>query len=193
MNQTLDYILARRSVRNYTDQPVDEAELRSIVQAGESAAHGMRMKARRFTVITSPAVLRRVSEVVRDVLRGMEVQEGMPPFMKAMIKRSADDDAEYLYGAPAFIVVSTDEADPTGVEDASTALTTMMIAAVSLGLGACWLQQLVMFGDLPHVQAFFREIGIPEDQKVRGALAVGHPGPQGERAASRPNETHYLT
>ena len=191
MSQTLNDILARRSVRSYTDQSVDEETLRNIVQAGESAAHGL-MKSRRFTVIADAKILKRVNEVIRDAFRAMPIREEMPAVIKGLINKSANDDADYIYGAPTFIIASADENDLSGVVDVSLALGNMMIAAESLGLGSCWMNQLPKMNSVPHVRSFLSELQIPEGHAVHGTLVLGYAANRSKGLEPRENEVVFF-
>ena len=51
----------------------------------------------------------------------------------------------------------------------------MMIAANSLDLGSCWINQLKWLNEDEGLLELFREHGLEQDERIYGALAVGYP------------------
>ena len=48
------------------------------------------------------------------------------------------------------------------------------LAAKSLGIGSCWINQLGQTCDDPDVRAFLTRLGIPENHRVYGCAALGY-------------------
>ena len=72
-----------------------------------------------------------------------------------------------FYGAPVVAVVSDRGG---GGNDVPPFVTTMLVAAHSLGLGTCWLGYPLAEADL------IREaLGIPERERLRAVVALGYP------------------
>lgn len=59
--------------------------------------------------------------------------------------------------------------------DCAVAIENMMLAAHSLGLGSCWLNQLPGLTQMPQARALMDELGIPENHMIFGTFAVGYP------------------
>ena len=59
-------------------------------------------------------------------------------------------------------------------QDGSLAIENMMLAASSLGIGSCWINQLGQTCDDPDVRAFLTRLGIPENHRVYGCAALGY-------------------
>src|SRR5512133_894126 len=57
MNNVIDVILARRSIRKYTDQPVSKEILETLVKAAMAAPSAMNAQPWEFVVITEPKTL----------------------------------------------------------------------------------------------------------------------------------------
>jgi nitroreductase len=80
-----------------------------------------------------------------------------------------------LTGAPACIVILVDpKATPRGefyVQDASAAMENMLLAAVGLGYGACWIE-----GAVRRAEGQLRQLlGVPQDLRVWSLMPVGRP------------------
>ena len=84
MNQVLDAIITRRSVRSYKPDPIPEDVLERILTAGQYAATGMNRQ--------SPIILAVTNKAMRDKLSAMN----------AGIMGSSSDP---FYGAPVVLVV----------------------------------------------------------------------------------------
>jgi len=175
VNQTIEYLLERHSARAYLPEAVEPEKVETILEAGRAAAHGLSRQPRKFVTITQPELLAKVSASIRDAFRMMTPTEQMPTVLKQLIARAADDDADYLYAAPVFVLVVTHVEDTSAAIDTSLALGNMMIAAQALELGSCWMNQIPMLIKMPSIQSLLRELGISENETVHGTLVLGYP------------------
>ena len=176
MNQAIENMLARHSCRNYLPDAVDRQTIDLLIETGIAAARGFSKHPRKFVVITDPECLSKVNKAVRDAYRMIPITDDLPDVMKKAIKEAVEnDDATFLQGAPVFIIISVDKGDLNGEATTALALGNMMLAAQSLGLGSCWLNQIPRMAKLPPIQALLSEIGIPETDIVFGTLVVGYP------------------
>lgn len=158
MNEVLNNIYTRRSIRKFTDQAVPKELIDEVVKAGTYAPSGKNMQTFRFFVMQNAESILKLQDVVG---KGME------------------NPAYTFYGTKAIVIVVVDKEAVNGVEDGSCALENMMLAAHSLGLGSCWINQLKYCGDKPEVSAYLDEIGLPEGRRVVGILALGYAAEEG--------------
>jgi nitroreductase len=147
-----DVVRTRRSVRAFTDQPVDRADLEAIVQAGLDAPTGVNAQLKQYIVIDDPAVM--------DTLR---------PISRA------------LATAPAAIVQLIDP-QPTKFgeywrQDASASMENMLLAAVALGYASVWVEGAVRRAEREIAEA----LGVPEPLQVSALMPVGRPDETPER------------
>jgi nitroreductase len=144
----LEGIYTRRSIRQYTDKPVEEADLKEIIKAGTWAPSGLNNQPWRFVV-------------VRDEAKRLD--------LAAQTKY-----AKIIESAPACIAVFIDkEAMYNDVKDhqaMGACLQNMLLAAHALGLGAVWL------GEILNSAERVREIlELPDSLELMAVVAVGHP------------------
>ncbi len=104
--ETVRTVLA---VREYKDQPVPEALVRRIVEAGRLTASSMNGQPWHFVVVQQAQRLRELGALVRT--------------------------GPYISGAPLAIVVGYDSESRFGVSDASRAIQSMILTAWSEGVG----------------------------------------------------------
>ena len=69
-------------------------------------------------------------------------------------------------------------------------LVSRMLAAYSMGVGSCWLNQPFHLQDDPDLRALLAPLGVTEKDLLCCALALGLP--QGELPRSRPERTGNL-
>lgn len=153
MNEVLNNIYTRRSIRKFTEQAVPKDLVDEVVKAGTLAPSGKNLQTYRFFIMQKEESILALQEVVA---KGME------------------NPSYTFYGTKALVIVTCNKEDVNGVEDGSCALENMMLAAHSLGLGSCWINQLKYCGDKPEVAAYLDKIGLPEGRRVVGMLALGY-------------------
>ena len=174
MNAVIENIRTRRSIRSYEQRQIPVNDLRTILEAASFAPCAMATQGWLFTALQSPEAMKKANDALRLTLRTIPVTVGMNPRMAALIEKSELDDSEFLYGAPAYVIVSHDAQNPNAMADSAIALNTMMLSAHSLGIGSCWLNHLAGFSDKPLVRALCKDLGIPDNHKIYGTLALGY-------------------
>ena len=58
--------------------------------------------------------------------------------------------------------------------DCACAMENIFLTATSLGLASCWINQLGTTCDDPEVRTFITSLGVPENHKVFGCVALGY-------------------
>lgn len=165
MNSFKELAQLRRSHRIYTDEPVGDEYVRTILRAALMSPTAMGLRKWRF--------------VVTDNKERIQALAGVRPA-----------GSQFVDGAPVVIaVLGEPEEQAKWIEDCSIAAVTMQYQAEDLGLGTCWCQirssESVETGVTAEQKV--REIlNIPEKYSVLCLIAVGHPAderkPQNEDA-----------
>ncbi|MGI6218449.1 MAG: nitroreductase family protein [Bacteroidaceae bacterium] len=174
-NLVLDTIRRRRSVRSYSDRPVEREKLEAIVEAATWAPTGMNRRTFHFLVVTDAGRLQELNRRIRAVFRQSEL-----PSEKA---RGDDENYVCYYNAPALIIASNEPSEAWAAQDCACALQNIFLSARSLGVDSCWINQLCKgMSDEPRVYELLRSWGMPEGHKVYGCAALGYgdrPLPEG--------------
>lgn len=154
MNEVMNTILTRRSTRAFTAQPVEQDKLEQIVTAAQWAPSGMNRQNWHFVMLSNPERIQQLAGAVRDAL----------------------DRAEgYNFYAPtAFLIIAADRDNRNSILDCSAALENAMLAAHSLGVASCWINQVRDATDDPAVRALLTEYGVPENYAVYAAASLGY-------------------
>lgn len=166
MNAVLENIRARHSVRAYTAQQVGEDDLNLILQAGTYAPNGMHLETWHFTAIQDASVLNRLNEAVKKAFAKSDDPRHQ--------ERGHSTTYCCYYHAPTLVIVSNEPTQWWAAMDCACALENMFLAAASLGIGSCWINQIGQHCDDPDVRALLTELGIPATHKVYGCAALGY-------------------
>ena len=166
MNETMNAILTRRSVRRYTDEMPKKEDLEQIIQAGLYAASGKGGQSSIILAITDKTLRDKLMEMNRKVGGWAE---GFDPF----------------YGAPAVLLVLAKKNTPFTVADGSLSMGNMMLAAHALGLGSCWINRAKEEFDTEEGKEILRSLGIEGDYEGVGHCVVGYPAAALPKAAPR--------
>lgn len=147
MDPRLNIIFSRRSIRQYTDAPVGEQEISSLLAAGMAAPSASNRKPWHFVVVTD-----------RTALRGLA---------------NAHPYGRMIASAAIGIAVCGDPAlSDWWVQDCTAATENILIAVAGLGLGGVWLG---CHGRPEREQAVREVLGIPERIGVLSLLSIGYP------------------
>ncbi len=171
MNEVLNNIYTRRSIRRFREQAVPKDLLDEIVRAGTYAPTGKNLQLFRFFVTQSAHTIENLRAVMADALK---------------------NPAYNFYGAKTLVMVTVPKDAVNGIADASCAMENMMLAAHALGLGSCWINQLKYCGDEPEVASFLTGLGVPADHHCVGILAVGYAAEEGTLHPRKENLVTYL-
>ncbi|MEE8392183.1 MAG: nitroreductase family protein [Anaerolineae bacterium] len=146
-------IFARRSIRKYTDEPVSEEDIQTLLEAAMAAPSASNRKPWQFVVVTERQTLDALAE--------------------------AHPHGKMLFQATLCIAVCGDltEMERYWVQDCSAATENLLLAATALGLGAVWLG---VYPKEPRV-AFVRSIlSLPEVITPLNLISIGHPAEEKE-------------
>lgn len=149
MNQIIDCLTTRRSVKNYAPQQVEKEKLDAVLLAGTYAANGMGKQAGKIVVLQNADEIAQLEQMNAAVMGA----SGAHPF----------------YGAPTVLVVLADSRVNTCVEDGALVIGNLMNAAHSLGLGSCWVHRAREEFQTEEGKRLLKKWGVDEHY-----IGVGH-------------------
>ena len=171
----LEFIKSRRSTRKFTPMPVPEDKLNQIVEAGRFAPSGGNCQTTHFIVVKNAEVLAKLKELVCQEFSKMEVTPGLYKSIVNSINAAKKGDYAFHYNAPVLIITANQREYGNNIADCSCALENMMLMANALDLGSCWINQLKWLNENPIILEYMQQLGMEENERVYGALAVGYP------------------
>lgn len=169
-DQVTDAIMARRSIRHYTDEPVSREILMKLATLGVNAPNAMNRQDWAVRIVDSKEFLDGVTEVMK---------EEMPQFIKA-------DDPKFrnaFRNAPAVIFVAIPKEDPTGMLAINVGLLceNICLGAETMGLGTVVMGAPAMFfASNPKAKPFLEKLDLPEGYKLSICVGVGYPDEEPE-------------
>lgn len=152
MHEDVLKILARRSVRDFTADAVNEEQLRDLLKAAMSAPSAASADPWRFIVIRNPGLLTRLADAVphREALTQARVGIVVCGDLEATHRRQLS----YL------------------LQDCSAAVENLLLAASMSGLGAC---RLCIHPNPVRVEEARRILQLPATFIPVAAVALGYP------------------
>lgn len=163
----LDNIFSRKSVRSYTDQPVSQEQVETILKAAMAAPSGMNAQPWRFVVVREQAT--------KDKLAS--------GFNKMIAK------------APVVIVVCGKTTNKIGgtnnnwTADCAAATENLLLAVEAIGLGAVWT---ACYPYDERMSPAIEALGLPDNVKPYCVVPVGYPaGNDKPKDKWKPENIHY--
>ena len=168
MNQVLETIYSRSSVRSYKSEQVPDDVLKEVIKAGFHAANGMNTQSLRFAVISNKDKINSYSDKGKKLFLGWIRSTDNPDMQLTQMMES---DMNIFYNAPTVIFVFADNTAFTPSEDTALAAGNIMLAAKSFGLGTCWIGFASMLG----MDKDFVEDTKSDGLNLTAALVIGYP------------------
>lgn len=148
MNNCLNIILHRRSVRRYQDKPIEQEKLEQILQAALASPSSKHLNPWEFVVVTDRSILSQMASC--------------RTYGSQMLKE-----------ATAGIVICVDASKTdTWQCDGAIAAENMLLTASDLSLGACWVQVYNRDGAEDLVRQLCH---IPQNLNVLCIISLGYP------------------
>lgn len=156
-------IMNRRSVRQYSDRPISEEALKTILEAGMAGPTCVNARDWSFVVTRDP-----------DLLGKMAEANGRPaePLKKAKLGILVLGDLERAFKpAPEYWVI-----------DGAIAAQNMILAANALGIGSVWLGTWPQMDRVERQRALF---GLPETVVPHSVIAFGYPADESAKGKGK--------
>jgi len=159
MVDLLDLIKGRRSVREFLDREVSDNHINKIIEAGRWAPSGLNNQPWRFFVVKDNDMKERLAEQTHY--------------------------GNIILGAPVNVVVFLDTSssyDRTkDLQAVGTCIQNMLLMANSLGLGACWLGEI-----LNKKEKVAGILQVPEEFELMAVISLGYGTPKERNSERKP-------
>ena len=155
MDDILDVIVSRRSVKSFKSDMVEKDKIDKVIKAGIYAPSGKNQQSAIILAVTNKIVRDKLSNLCSQVRGGLSVD----PF----------------YNAPVVLVVLANKNVFTHVYDGSCVLENMLLEAHSIGLGACWIHHAKQIFDTDEGKDILKSLGIDGDYEGVGSCVLGYP------------------
>jgi nitroreductase len=165
--EMLDAIRRRRAVRDFKPDPVPPALVRQLISSACWAPSAMNEQPWHFTIVTDRELMKEISTKAKGEMLKHLAAVPRPGHFHDLL---SDPDYNIFHNAPMLVAISAPADRQWCVEDCAMAAQNMMLAALELGLGSCWIgfaQNWLNSGD------GLRALGLPATQRVVAPLILG--------------------
>ncbi|OGR01355.1 MAG: NADH dehydrogenase [Deltaproteobacteria bacterium RIFOXYD12_FULL_50_9] len=155
MNQQLQFIFSRRSIRKFLDKEVSDAMIHDLLEAAMAAPSAVAKDPWHFIVVRNRATLDRITDILPN---GKMLRQATAAFIVCGdISKAHDQKESYM------------------LQDLSAAVENILLAANALGLGTCWLGVHPRQERMDGVRSLFT---LPEHIIPMCGIALGWPAEQ---------------
>lgn len=150
-NSIINQIHSRRSIRRFTDKPIQDENIMILLEAGIWAPSGLNNQPWMFSIIKDEMVKNDIaqytkySRIIRDAYCCIAV------FYNRPVGYNRDKD----------------------IMSIGACIQNMLLAATSLGIGSVWLGEI-----LAMKEDVRKTLGIGEEQELMAVVALGYPNEQ---------------
>ncbi|MDO4306728.1 MAG: nitroreductase [Eubacteriales bacterium] len=169
MNEAIQNLMERRSVRGYKKDLVPQEVLDEILEAGKYAPSGMGMQGTMMVVTQNPELIAKLSKMNAEVMGSK---------------------ADPFYGAPTVVIVFADSDQGTFVENGSLVMGNLMLAAHALGVDSCWIHRAREVFTSEEGKKLKEEWGVPESYEGIGHCILGYRS--GDYPAAKPRKDGFV-
>lgn len=184
---TMKVIQDRRSIREYTAEPVSDQDLDLILEAARQAPSGENAQPWRFIIVKDAETRKKlgalagggsgrrftsefVTKQMQERFSGLQDEEKKKA---AFEKLTSGKVSAFLADAPVDLVVCGKKGVWDMPYDTSAAIENILLMVTALNLGACWV--IAPCIDIRDEERIKELLGVPEDFKAVSIISIGHP------------------
>jgi nitroreductase len=187
VDAALKIIQDRRSIREFTEEPVSDQDLDMILEAARQAPSGENAQPWRFIIVKDEGMRKKMGAIAGGgsgrrftaefVTKKMQERfanlQDEAKRQAAFQKLTSGQVSAFMADAPVNIVVCGKKDVWDMPYDTSAAIENILLMITALDLGACWvIAPCIDIRDEEHIKEL---LNIPEGYKAVSILSVGHP------------------
>ena len=154
-NQTIETIMARRSIRKYKADVVERGKLKAIMECGINAPNGQNKQSWEVRVVDNPEVMADIKQIMIDAYDEKVVG--------------------CFRGAPVMVFIARDVNYDFSAYDCGLMAENMMLAAQALGIGSICLGSPVrLINDNPACAPILERLGFSEGYELSLCVGLGY-------------------
>lgn len=172
MENVIEAIKNRRSIRKFKPDMISKDIIEQIVTAGTYAATGMNKQSPIIIAVTNKDVRNQLSKLNAEIM---------------------GTTSDPFYGAPVVLIVLADKTLVNHVYDGSLVMGNLMLAAHSLGIGSCWIHRAKEEFERPEGKQLLKSLGIEGEYEGIGHCVLGYvDGEYPKVPARKENWVYYI-
>ncbi len=165
MENLMEIIRKRISIRAYQDRPLPKAVVEAILEAARLAPTARNLQQLEYKAITSRQLMERLSEGITQALKKEAPAMKAPPRFHP----------SFFYDAPLLVIVTGPKENLWAYSDAALAVENIMLYATSVNLGSCFIG---MAKFIERDKTLMQELHIADDRQIVAAVICGYANEQ---------------
>ena len=190
-NEVLTCIHGRRSTRSFDSVQISPEQLDTLLDAAIWAPSGGNNQTWLFTALQNKEKLLHLNKLVSEAFQTW-VPDDDYPGKHAMKERSSKEGFNFFHRAQTLIIASNRPNYANAMADCALALQNIFLAAHSMGLGSCYINQLHWLRYDSNVREYLHELGIPKEHVICSAAAVGHIAAESSAPPRKDGTVHII-
>lgn len=190
-NEVLNCIHARRSTRVFQEKQIEPEQLDALLNAAVWAPSGGNNQSWLFTAIQNKELLLNLNGLVREGFQTWIPDDDYPGKLGAKAM-SQKEGYNFYYHAPTLIIASNKPNYENAMADCSLALENVFLAAQSMGLGSCYINQLHWLRNDAGVREFLFGLGVPREHTICNTAAIGYIGKESTPPLRKAGTTNII-
>jgi nitroreductase len=182
MNETIEVIKRRRSIRRYKPEQIPDAYLQEILDCALLAPNARNQQKWHFTVIQNKEMLNKMASIMKESMLNSGIA--------FLAERAKDPNFNPFGGAPTVILITTDKTAHFAEIDCALAAENILIAAESLGLGSLIMTSTELLFKSEKGEELKKELGVPEGYEHVCVVALGY---KDENPPAKPRRKDVIT
>ena len=149
----INNIMTRTSIRSFTDEPLTDSQIETLLRAGMAAPSAVNKQPWKFVVVKNRAILKQIAD---------SIGPSRPAATAACVIAVCGDMTKVMEGI----------GRANWIHDCSAATENILLAAHALGLGAVWMG---IYPQPDRMQIVRSMLNVPETEETLCLIAIGHP------------------
>jgi nitroreductase len=166
MNETIEVIKRRRSIRKFKPEQIPDHLLQEILECALLAPNARNQQKWHFTVIQNREVLNKMVNIMKENM--------MNSGIAFLAERAKEPNFNPFWNAPTVILITADKTARFAEIDCALAAENILIAAESLGLGSIIMTSTEFLFASEKGNELKKELGVPEGYEHVCVVALGY-------------------
>ncbi|MDL2248186.1 nitroreductase family protein [Tyzzerella sp. OttesenSCG-928-J15] len=183
MNNVIDTIMARKSIRAYQPEQLSPEQLDNLVKVALTSPTAVNAQGWHFTVIQNKNI---INEIEADIVAAIMAGDN-----EAAKERTKARGNKVVYDAPTLIIISGKPSAYSHI-DAGIAVQSLAIAAKSMGLDSVILGMVGLAFKGENGERWANKLNFPQEHEFIISIAIGKGAMEGNHRELDPTKVTYL-
>ena len=176
MNEVIQNMIARRSIRKFKEEQISEEQLALILEAGQYAPSAGGRQSPVFVVCQDRETIDAVGKLNMGCLRAIAgVRPGKADGKQSNLPKETMEATSAFYNAPTLVTLFAPKNWHNFTLDCCVAAENMLLAAASLGVGSCMIARATETFDTDEGKNIQMAWGLGDEMEAKIHVLLGYP------------------